>query len=218
MSAFSSELKYVDQQTRDIVNNFIRNAETALIHKKSEYYIIHSYIKIIIFSYIGDHFLIDRGTIEWKLNNSDIQKLLNIFSMKTHNNNNILIASQTFTIASLKWHIQLLFKNNNITLSLTSISKLNDIWKGIEFLCVFQCPQINWKDTQIIWTEQLSLQYESIIPYTFTNIKELTFITTIKILQIRYKYTNSSTIYYRCKDYFKINKLKTTNPDNSDVF
>ena len=69
-----TNLKHIDEQTKYIVYGYIRDIENMLIssHNGNCYYLIPKEIGWLIITNIDDHFVFNRGTYQYIINNSNL--------------------------------------------------------------------------------------------------------------------------------------------------
>eukprot|EP01084_Bolivina_argentea_P304310 525497_1 len=195
---------YIDDKTKHIVNGFIKTIQNS--YKIST---IPSEIIIITLLYVDDHFMMDRGSFQWKINDSLL--IQNILSADTQQE----FTSNTFEVGKLGWMLQLIPNDNNgdfgVYLGSLSIPKT---W-NVCVCYIMKCKQLNMK---FIFTETYKVGDNWGAPtFSFNDVininpKQLTFDVSMKIIRIM----SNNNIKYQSKinNYRKNYQLKWTINNN----
>ena len=71
----SASLDHIDQKTKDIINGYINEIKETL---NTPLLFVPNEINILTLYYVDDHFLMDRGSYQWKIKSAQrIQSILN---------------------------------------------------------------------------------------------------------------------------------------------
>eukprot|EP01084_Bolivina_argentea_P304309 525496_1 len=206
MSNFAKVSKpdYIDDKTEHIVNGFIKQ-----IQNSYKIWTIPSEIIVITLLYVDDHFMMDRGSFQWKINDSLL--IQNILSADTQQE----FTSNTFEVGKLGWMLQLIPNDNNgdfgVYLGSLSIPKT---W-NVCVCYIMKCKQLNMK---FIFTETYKVGDNWGAPtFSFNDVininpKQLTFDVSMKIIRIM----SNNNIKYQSKinNYRKNYQLKWTINNN----
>ena len=96
---FPTNVDYIDDKTKLIINGYIQNAKKLL--NKSFFKEIPLEINQITLYFVDDHFMINRGSFQWKINDyQEIDEILSAQPNSVHNSN-------VFEISKLKWMARL---------------------------------------------------------------------------------------------------------------
>ena len=137
-----SNLDYIDDRSRDIINGYIRNAQKLL--KSSSFKYIPIEINAITLCFIDDHFMIHRGSYQWKI--TDPTQLQNILSSQPDE----YFRSDVFDMSHLKWSI-LLYPNGNSSVNVAqghvglfaSLLSMPSTWGAFVCLQSLICHETN---------------------------------------------------------------------------
>ena len=148
---------YIDDDTKAIVCGYIRDLQKILYDSKSEISSLNvnsDEISIITLLYLDDHFMLYRGSYQWKI--SDPITINNILSAQQTQK----FTSSPFEIAKLKWMI-VIYPNGNTN----AASSLNQF---LVFIHLLSMPS-SWNQfivCQTIKIPQLDTQYSMCHSYT----------------------------------------------------
>ena len=98
-----SELDHLDQKTKSIVNGFIRTRTKQITQR------IPNDINTLTLVYIDDHFMMNRGSYQWKIRSA--QQIQRILSAQPNSN----IKSDVFEMCGLQWYLKLCPNGNPTT-------------------------------------------------------------------------------------------------------
>ena len=130
------DMDHLDEKTKSIVYGFIREVSDMITHK------IPDTIRIIILMSVDDHFMMNRGCYEWKIQ-KQIQAILSSPA-------NASINSDIFEMCGLQWMMQL-YPNGNSNISITAgnvglfvkLLRFPKEWRYILIHQTFICHQTN---------------------------------------------------------------------------
>ena len=113
---------YIDDKSKSIIDCFIRN------ESKSLNQLVPKEINAVILFYIDDHFMMYRGSYQWKIKNPNYLKC--VLSSQP----NEVFNSNVFEICKLKWMIKLCpngYQNTNGFMLYVSLLTMPKSWKSI---------------------------------------------------------------------------------------
>eukprot|EP01084_Bolivina_argentea_P289731 497578_1 len=186
---------YLDEETKIIVSGYIRGISLGQVTSEIFY---------ITLAYVDDHFIIYRGSYEWKIDN---RKILNQLITADKNQ---CFPSDAFEIGNLKWILLFVPKfvpmldndignelndSHNVTVGLRLLS-IPPKWKEIIAAVTIHCMEtgVEFADTYVWSLDNLHFQFgwlvwpAGAIKYTeFVKIIKqgrITFVVSIKILRV----------------------------------